>query len=79
MTDSEGVGAEGYYEVVAPKVTSEGWENISASNLTGWGWETPVGIVPMGLMKPNEVLDFIEETTKPWPKADPRREEGEGQ
>ena len=72
--DTEGV--EEYYEEVAPKVSSEGW-NIAASNLLGWGWETPVGTVPMGLMEPNEVIDFIESATKPWPKADPRREESQ--
>lgn len=71
--------AQSFYEAVGPKVDGTpkgGWRGIAASNLLGWGWETPVGTVPMGLMEPGEVLDFLEAAEKPWPKEDPRRGEG---
>jgi hypothetical protein len=76
MTDPEGVGAEGYYDAVAPKVEGhpEGdFEGVFAAGVMGWGYETPIGTVPMGPTDPDEVLDFIEELEKPWPKEDPRR------
>lgn len=69
--------AKDYYEDLAPKVegTPKGeWHWVEAAFEAGWGWETPVGVIPFGPTPPEEVLDFLEEMEKPWPKADPRRE-----
>lgn len=69
--------AEDYYEALAPIVSGSPfgtWDRIEAASEGGWGWETPVGVIPFGPTPPKEVLDFLEEMEKPWPKADPRRE-----
>jgi hypothetical protein len=69
--------AEEYYEEVGAiydgPFKADGW-NLLASGISGWGYKTPVGVIPMPPMEPNEVLDFVEELEKPWPAEDPRRE-----
>lgn len=49
------------------------WDRIGEAPCKGWIWMTPAGAIPLQPMKGDEVLQFLEEMTKPWPKDDPRR------
>ena len=63
--------------VASPKVfegwseeEEDRWERIGEAPRKGWVWMTPAGPVPLGPMEGDEVLQFLEEMTKPRPEAE---------
>jgi hypothetical protein len=80
MTDSDKVGMSdktaSQFMEASPKVfegfamVEDHWDRVGEAPCKGWIWMTPVGAIPLQPMNGDEVLQFLEEMTKPRPEVE---------